>query len=249
MSRFRAVWSVCLLLAAVITFCGGDAAVACSEYVHLWRPVNEERSAMCGAEGIADLLRHLVSEKIGGDQKLWDVGLSPDAQLSASFTAELQRAVEIAGSDTFRWSADGSPFSGNGGSRPSIWLDFVKPERLVYIWRDENRPPFAMFRTGEIDTARIRVLAMSAGRQVLYIDEIQYMFLLESDLMLPTWLANGGAWFRRVSLKTSAMKQRHEWTLSVPSDMEDINTIPPDIRRFYFGDIPDDRARFISNYQ
>ncbi|HNW12802.1 MAG TPA: hypothetical protein PKI71_15665 [Candidatus Rifleibacterium sp.] len=248
MNKLRPALFVCLLLAAAI-ICGGRAAVACSDYVHLWRPVTEERSAMCGAEGVAHLLRQPVSEKISGDKMLWDVGLSPDTQINASFVAELQRAVEIAGSDTFRWTADGSPFAGNGESRPSIWLDFVKPERLVYIWRDENRPPFAMFRTGELDTAQIRVLVMSAERQVLYIDEVQYMFLLESDIMLPTWLANGGAWFRRVSLKTFDTAQRHEWTLSVPSDMEDVNTTPSDIRRFYFGDVPDDRARFISNYQ
>ncbi len=238
-----------LMLLAAAVFCGSVAAVACSDYVHLWRPVAEERSAMCCAEGIAHLLQQVVCEKIRGEKMLWDVGLSPDAQISASFTAELKRAVELAGSDTFRWTADGSPFAGNGGSRPSIWLDFVKPERLVYIWRDENRPPFAMFRTGELDTAQVRILVMSAERQVLYIDEIQYVFLLESDLMLPTWLANGGVWFRRVSLKTFDMPQRHEWTLSVPSDMEDINTIPSDTRRFYYGDVPDDRARFISNYQ
>ncbi len=249
MNKFLSVWSVCLLLAAAITLCGGRAAMACSDYVHLWRPVAETRSAMCGAEGIAHFLRQLVSEKVRSDKTIWDVGLSPDAQISASFTAELQRAVEIAGTDAFRWVVDGSPFAGNGGARPSIWLDFVKPERLIYIWRDENRPPFAMFRTGELDTAQIRVLVMSAERQVLHIDEIPYMFLLESDLMLPTWLANGGAWFRRISLKTSGMAQRHEWTLSVPSDMEDINTTPSDIRRFYFGEIPDGRARFISNYQ
>ncbi len=243
------LWSACLLLTAAIVFGGSGAAVACSDYVHLWRPVAEERSALCGAEGIANLLRQLVCEKVRGEKMLWDVGLSPDAEITASFTAELQRAVELAGSDTFRWTADGSPFAGNGGSRPSIWLDFVKPERLVYIWRDENRPPFAMFRTGELDTAQVRILVMSAERQVLYIDEVQYVFLLESDVMLPTWLANGGVWLRRVSLKTCEMPQRYEWTLSVPSDMEDINTTPSDIRRFYFGDLPDDRTRFISNYK
>lgn len=249
MNKLRSASSACLLLTAAIILCGGAAAMACSEYVHLWRPVAEERSAGCGAEGVAHLLRYLVSERLKSEKVLWDVGLSPDAEITASFAAELERAVEIAGSDTFRWADEGSPFAGNGQSRPSIWLDFVRPERLVYIWRDENRPPFAMFRTGELDTAQVRVLVMSAERQVLLIDELPYMFLLESDVMLPTWLANGGAWFRRVSLKTFDMTQRYEWTLSVPSDMEDINTTPSDIRRFYFGDLPDDRARLISNYQ
>lgn len=243
------LWSVLILLTAAIALCNGRAAVACTDYVHLWRPVAEERSAICGAEGIAHFLRQLVDEKIRSEKTLWDVGLSPDTKITASFTAELQRAVEIAGSDTFRWVTDGSPFIGNGAARPSIWLDFVKPERLVYIWRDENRPPFAMFRTGELDTAQVRVLVMSADRQVLFIDELSYMFLLESDVMLPTWLTNGGVWFRRVSLKTCEMSQRYEWTLSVPSDMEDINTTPSDTRRFYFSDVPDERARFISNYK
>jgi len=64
------LWSVLILLTAAIALCNGRAAVACTDYVHLWRPVAEERSAICGAEGIAHFLRQLVYEKIRSEKTL-----------------------------------------------------------------------------------------------------------------------------------------------------------------------------------
>lgn len=232
----------------VLSLLMGAQLWACSEYVHLWRPVSEERSELCSAEGLAFFIEQLVADKLAGQEKIWRIGLNPDAAVTASFSFELQRAVGLLDQSCFKWTGDDSMFSSDQSADATIWLDFVKPERLVYIWRDENRPPFAMFRTGELDTARIRVLAMSSERKVLLIDELPHMFLLESDFMLPSWTANGGAWFRRLSLKTARMPQRYEWTLALPADMEDVNQTPADIRRFYYGATADDNTRIISNY-
>lgn len=241
------------LLAGILTFflLFVTAAVvpvsACSDYVHLWRPVNEVRSTLCSAEGLSLFINGMV-ERVSTGKATWLVGLSPDANVSASFTCELKRAVGLLDPAKFSWVESDRMFAGGIASQSAIWLDFVDPERMVYLWRDENRPPFAMFRTGEIDTARIRVLVMSADRKVLLIDELAYIFLLESDFMLPAWTTTGGIWFRRVSLKTYAMSQRHEWTLSVPSDQEDINSTPGDIRRFFYSNLPDAGSKIISNY-
>ncbi len=222
-------------------------ASACSDYVHLWRPVNEVRSPLCSAEGLSLFIAGLT-ERLPAGGAVWQVGLSPDAKVSASFSIELKRAVSLLDPARFSWVDSDRMFGGGIASQSAIWLDFVDPQRLVYLWRDENRPPFAMFRAGELDTARIRVLVMSADRKVLLIDELAYIFLLESDFMLPAWTTTGGVWFRRVSLKTCAMQQRYEWTLSVPSDMEDINSTPADVRTFFFGNLPDAGSKIISNY-
>ncbi len=240
--KLNSVWLLALLLFS------SSAGWPCSDYVHLWRPVVEERTSMCGAEGIASFLHELVSDKLPpGSGDHWHVGLSPDSTVSASFSIELKRAVSLLDPEKFSWTDSGSPFDGEQ-SAATIWLDFVNPERLVYIWRDENKPPFAMFRTGELDTARVRILAMTADRKILLIDELPYLFLLESDFMLPTWCSAGGAWFRRVSLKTAGMLQRHEWTLSEPADNESVNQTPSDTKRFYFGEASSGNTQIISNY-
>ncbi|MDD2999426.1 MAG: hypothetical protein PHV05_10235, partial [Candidatus Riflebacteria bacterium] len=230
-----------ILLALLLASLPGNQLLACSEYVHLWRPVSEVKSSICNAEGIAIFLRELVSKKLDQFGDKWLIGLNPDSVVTASFTSELKRAVTMLDNSRFGWVTDGSPFVDCSSGSATIWLDFVNPEQMLYIWYDENKPPFAMFRTGELNTASIRVMAMSPKRKILLIDELPYMFLLESDFMLPTWASVGGGWFRRLSFKTAQMPQRHEWTLSIPADMEDVNQTPSDIKRFYFGDIPDQK--------
>lgn len=234
------------ILLALLAILASSQLWACSDYVHLWRPVVEEKSTAFAGEGIALFLKNALGEVITGEQT-WRIGVNPESKITAELTAAIRSSIEFLDSERFIWVDGSSPFARDKGEA-TIWLDFVNPERLVYIWNDQNKPPFAMFRTGEIDTARIRVLAMSAAGKVLLIDELPYMFLLESDFMLPNWVSSGGVWFRRVSFKTAQMLKRHEWTLSVPADIEDINQTPADVRRFYFGDVPASGTRIFSNY-
>ncbi|HNX74562.1 MAG TPA: hypothetical protein PLM07_19880 [Candidatus Rifleibacterium sp.] len=243
MTRFSLrAWLVLLLALASVP------GWPCSDYVHLWRPVTETRDELCGADGLASFIKELADQKLPDQKTPWLVGISPDAVVSASAAAELKSAVGMLDQTRFVWAESDAMFAQSGSATAGIWLDLVKPLRLEYIWRDENKPPFAMFRTGELHTAQIRVLAMSAERKVLLIDEFAYMFLLESDFMLPSWLSAGGVWLRRVSLKTTEMPKRVEWTLSVPSDLEDLNSTPADIKRFFFSDQVETGSKILSNY-
>ena len=220
----------------------------CSEYVHLWRPVIETRDELCGAAGLAAFIKELVERRLPAAKTPWLVGISPEAVVSASAAAELKSAVGMLDQTKFIWAESDAMFASSGSATAGIWLDLVRPLRLEYLWRDENKPPFAMFRTGELHSAQIRVLAMSAERKVLLIDEFAYLFLLESDFMVPTWLSAGGVWLRRVSFKSTEMPKRVEWTLAVPSDIEDLNTIPADIQRFFFSDQVEAGSKILSNY-
>lgn len=234
------------ILLAMLAIVASSQLWACSDYVHLWRPVIEEKSTAFAGEGIALFLKNALGD-ITSTEPTWRVGVNPESKISAELALAIKNGIELLDPGSFVWVDGSSPFARDQGGA-TIWLDFVNPERLVYVWNDQNKPPFAMFRTGEIDTARVRVLAMSAAGKVLLIDELPYMFLLESDFMLPNWVSSGGMWFRRVSFKTAQMAQRHEWTLSVPTDIEDINQTPADVRRFFFGDVPASGTRIFSNY-
>lgn len=235
-----------LLLAAAVLFMAAGQLAACSEYVHLWRPVSEERSQAFAPEGIALFIDHVISSLPGG-RNSFRLSVNPASEINEELRSSIKQSAGMIKNAQICWGEEGSPFDSKSASA-SIWLDFVNPDRMVYIWADQNKPPFAMFRTGEIDNARVRVLVQGEDGKVELIDEYPYMFLLESDFMLPGWLSGGGVWFRRLSFKTAQMTHRHEWTLSVPTDIEDINQTPSDIRRFYFGDVPSDGIHIFSNY-
>ncbi len=234
------------LLLAVMMVLAASPLQACSDYVHLWRPVREERSQAFAPEGIALFIEHVVSQFKQSGQA-FKLSVNPASEISEELKSSIKDSAASVTGAHLVWSETGSPFDG-GPASASIWLDFVQPERMVYLWEDQNKPPFAMFRCGEIDTARVRVLVQNAQGKIELIDEFPYMFLLESDFMLPGWLSAGGVWFRRLSFKTAQMSHRYEWTMSVPSDIEDINQTPSDIRRFFYGDIPADSIHFYSNY-
>ncbi|OGK11164.1 MAG: hypothetical protein A2W80_17160 [Candidatus Riflebacteria bacterium GWC2_50_8] len=232
-------------LAVVLCMTAGQA-VACSDYVHLWRPISEDRSQSLAPAGIALFIDHVYA-LLKEPDKRYQLSVNPASEAGDDLkTAIRESAALVSGARVF-WHDIGSPFEKGTGSA-TIWLDFVKPERMVYLWVDQNKPPFAIFRCGEVDTARVRVLVQNSEGKVTLIDEFPYLFLLESDFMLPSWLSCGGVWFRRLSFKTAQMSQRHEWTLSVPSDVEDINQTPSDVRRFFFGDLPSDSVQIYSNY-
>lgn len=220
---------------------------ACSEYVHLWRPVHETRSSVLCAEGVAVFIERCLGD-LAEKESRWLVAVNPESGISTEFTDEIKRGVALLDQNKFYWADSLSPFEKGGCGSAAIWLDFINPERLVYIWADHNRPPFAMIRTGEIDTAKVRVLAISSAGKILLIDELPHMFLLESDFMLPTWISNGGVWFRRLSFKTAQMTRRHEWTVAVPPDPEEINQTPSDVRCFYYGETPAGNIKIFSNY-
>ena len=241
--KVRPLRKINVLLSLLILI--SSAVSACSEYVHLWKPISEVRSLAFAPGGIALFVTGCLGNIIDNEPE-WKVAINPESQMNQELAEQIRSSVKLL-DKRFSWSDAGSPFDSKQ-SKATIWLDFVNPQRLTYLWNDQNRPPFAMFRTGEIDTARVRVVAVSSAGKVLLIDEFPYMFLLESDFMLPNWISSGGVWFRRVSLQTAQMSQRHEWTLAVPSDLEDYNQTPADIKRFYFGGIPNNNIQIYSNY-
>jgi len=229
-----------------VMFMTASCLQACSEYVHLWRPVSEDRSQAFAPEGIALFVDHVISSLSSGRSSFM-LSVNPASEINEELRSSIKQSAGMIKNAQICWGVEGSPFDSKIASA-AIWLDFVNPDRMVYIWADQNKPPFAMFRTGEIDNARVRVLVQGEDGKIELIDEYPYMFLLESDFMLPGWLSSGGVWFRRLSFKTAQMTHRHEWTLSVPTDIEDINQTPFDIRRFYFGDVPSDSIHIFSNY-
>lgn len=240
--RFKNKSAICL---AAMLFLAAGQLIACSDYVHLWRPVKEERGYAFAPEGIALFIDHVVSQlKSSGD--LYKLSVNPASEINDELKSAIRQSAALVKKNRAVWAESSTPFAGEASA--SIWLDFVKPERMAYLWADQNKPPFAMFRCGEIDTARVRVLVKDSKGKIELIDELPYMFLLENDFMLPGWVSAGGVWFRRLSFKTAQMSHRHEWTMSVPSDIEDVNQTPSDIRRFFFGDLPSDSIHIYSNY-
>lgn len=236
---------ICISLAALFIMSVSDLQ-ACSDYVHLWRPVAETRSQSFAPEGIALFVDHIISS-LNSERAAFRLSVNPASETDDELRDAIKQSADMVKNARVCWVEEGSPFDSKTASA-TIWLDFVNPDRMVYLWADQNKPPFAMFRTGELDSARVRVLIQSEDGKVELIDEYPFMFLLESDFMLPGWLSSGGIWFRRLSFKTAQMSHRHEWTMSVPSDIEDINQTPSDIRRFFFGEVPSDSIHIYSNY-
>jgi len=236
---------ICFALAALFVMTA-SCLPACSDYVHLWRPVAETRSQAFAPEGIALFVDHVIAS-LHTKRKSFRLSVNPASEINEDLRDAIKQSAAMIKNSQVCWFEEGSPFDSKTASA-TIWLDFVNPDRMVYLWSDQNKPPFAMFRTGELDNARVRVLIKDEDSKVELIDEYPFMFLLESDFMLPGWLSSGGVWFRRLSFKTAQMTHRHEWTMSVPSDIEDINQTPSDIRRFFFGEVPSDSIHIYSNY-
>ncbi len=237
-----------LFLATIIIFGFISECFGCSEYIHYWRPIKEIRENICSAEGLRLFLDDLTLNKIKlpTDEKVY-ISISHDSSISEDFKENISKSVSLLNNKNISMSAGRSLFSTQDSPATTIWLDFVKPEKVTYFWRDENKPPLAMFRYGELETSQIRVMAISSANNVIFIDEIPFMHLLESDFMLPSWMSVGGVWMRRVSLKVLEMKQRHEWTIMVPSDPESVNAVPTDIKRFYYDTEANSNVKIISN--
>jgi hypothetical protein len=238
-----------LFIAALVISIFTSECFGCTEYIHFWSPVKETRENLCSAEGLRLFLEDLTLNKVklSSDEKAY-ISISPDSTINEAFKENISKSVNLLNNKNITMLSEGSPFSQQDSPRTTIWLDFVKPEKLTYFWRDENKPPLAMLRYGELETAQIRVMAISSTNSVIFIDEIPFMHLLETDFMLPSWMSVGGVWMRRVSLKVLDMKQRHEWTIMVPSDPESVNAVPTDIKRFYYDTEANSNVKIISNF-
>lgn len=223
------------LVLLLLHICSFSAARACSEYVHLWRPVAEARSEALAPEGIAVFLAQLQL-RLPETQGKWNICVNPVSESADTMSATIASAVAILNSPKLVWHDALSPFSPESRDKAAIWLDIVAPEHQQYFWRDENKPPLAMFRFGEFDTATVRVMVRDSSAKIILIEEFKHVFLLESDVMLPSWFGTGGAWLRRISFQTGFRQKRIEYTFAVPPDQEEINAAPPDVIRFYFGE-------------
>lgn len=236
-----------LAQALAILFVSASFVAACSDYVHLWRPVSEKKSVELSSEGIALLLARIINVLPANEAK-WQICVNPASQMVAELKASIALAVESMEPSRVEWGNDLSPFDGNSSDKAAIWLDFVDPVHQYYWWQDENKPPLAMFRSGELDTAVVRVMARDSAGKIVLIEEFKHLFQLESDFMLPGWIGVASAWPRRLSLQTGFANKRHEWTFSVPPDLETINQIPSDVVKFYFGESSSDQILINSDY-
>lgn len=219
----------------LLHLCSLSMSLACSEYVHLWRPVAETKSEALAPEGIAVFLAQLQL-RLPETQEKWSVCINPVSEAAAAMSVTIASAVAILNSPKLVWHDALSPFSPDSRDMAAIWLDIVEPEHRQYFWRDENKPPLAMFRFGEFDTATVRVMVRDSSAKIILIEEFKHIFLLESDIMLPAWMDAGGAWLRRISFQTGFRQKRIEYTFAVPPDQEAINAAPPDVIRYYFGE-------------
>jgi hypothetical protein len=153
----------------------------------------------------------------------------------------LLSSVSLLDQNKFVWNDNLSPFDEKSGNIAAIWLDFVDPSHTTYWWKDENKPPVAMFRIGEMDTAVVRVMARNSAGKIVFIEELKHLFLLESDFMLPGWIGVASGWARRLSLQLGFDSKRVEYTFAEPPDQEEINQIPANVTRFYFGETVSNR--------
>ncbi|GAB4278198.1 MAG: hypothetical protein Kow0029_21410 [Candidatus Rifleibacteriota bacterium] len=237
-----------LIMALVIIMTGASRLIACSEYTHLWQPAFENSSEQITPEGLAVFICNIL-KKLPATEDKWFVCCNPVSLMPESCVKSVASAVAILNESRVEFHSKLSPFEKAEKPFAAIWLDLIDPVHQAYLWRDENKPPLAMFRTGELDTAVIRVMARDSAGKIVLIDEFKHLFLLESDFMLPGWIGVGAAWQRRLSLQTGFSKKRYEWTFSVPPDQETINSTPYDIVRFYFGDVPSNNVDLSSNYR
>ncbi|MFZ5949249.1 MAG: hypothetical protein ACOYXC_00975 [Candidatus Rifleibacteriota bacterium] len=226
------------IMLALIVFSAGfsfSGAEACSEYVHLWRPIKEEKSVGLSPEGIAIFLRRL-EKLLPPHEKNWFICLNPASERLNELSSPLASAVALLENEKLVWHHELSPFSGEAEKIAAVWLDFVEPIQQKYWWYDDNKPPLPMFRNGEMESSVVRVMVRDSTGKIVLIEEFKHLFLLESDFMLPAWIGNGGAWLRRLSYQVDPREKRVEYTFSIPPDQETINATPPDIERFYFGE-------------
>lgn len=236
-----------VLAALAIVFASASFLGACSEYTHLWRPILEESNENLSPESIALFVDDLI-KKLPASEAKWFVCINPAAKIPDSLQKSIASGVALLENPRLVWHESLSPFSENSKKQAAIWLDFVEPVHQYYWWRDDNKPPLAMFRSGELDTSIVRVLVRDSNDKIILIEEFKLLFLLESDFMLPGWIGVASAWPRRLSLQPGFKQKRFEWTFSVPPDPETVNQTPSNVERFYFGETPSDQIGINSNY-
>jgi hypothetical protein len=207
-------------------------ALACTEYVHIWKPVSEKMSNKISSHGIALLLKKILKQ-LPRNEKQWCVCVNPVSKMPEAVSAALASSVLMLENRRLINGENISPFNAGSQGIAALWLDFVSPERIIYCWQDTNKPPMAMFRTGEMDTAVVRVMARNSKGKIVLIEEFKHLFLLESDFMLPGWIGVASGWMRRLSYQIDFAENRVEYTFSIPPDQEAINATPENISRFY----------------
>lgn len=220
------------LIYLIFLFLPAGEALACAEYVHVWKPIAETRHSQLSAQIIADFLRQLKLS-LPENESVWKVCINPLSDMPAGFDSLVASAVLVVDDASFVWADKLSPFSDKSRNVAAIWLDFIDPLRQTYLWSDENKPPLPMFRIGEMETTVVRVMVRDNQGKIVLIKEFKLLFLLESDLMLPSWMSCGGAWFRRLSFQKGFEQKRIECTVSVPPDQETLNSTPENVIRFY----------------
>ena len=220
---------------------------ACTEYAHLWKPVNEERSQINSSEAIEYFLRQMIFDKLKIENKKIIIGINPSSNISDKHKKSLSDAVKSINQPNIQYNENATPFAEESNDETLMYLDFVNPEKVTYFWRDENHPPVNLFKYGELETSSIRILVISRkDNSVLLIDEIPFKHLLEHDMIIPSWMSIGGVWIRKLAHQMFNQQDNYEWYITPPRGEEDLNTIPNGIKRIYYSNIPDKNVTLIS---